>query len=83
LSRALGREDDEEAADTQCAPEYPIVPKFSEQYDYVVIFSRNSVDFANLCQLLRLETARSYKNTAVGISRVLTYDQFTERWKTK
>lgn len=62
-------------------PEYPIVPKFSEKYDYVLVFCKNDIDFTNLCQLLSLETEKSYKNQAVGISRVITFDQFMNSWK--
>jgi hypothetical protein len=64
-------------------PDYPIEAKFSEEYDYVLIFSKNSVDFANLVQTLKLETKKSYKNTAVGVSRVLSYDQFMQLWRSR
>jgi len=83
FSRGLGIDGDEEGSDSRSNPEYPIVPKFSEAYDYVLIFSKNAVDFANLCQVLCLETEKSYKNTAVGVSRVLTYDEFMERWRSR
>ena len=78
MNRA-SEDDDEEAIE----PEYPIVPKFSEKYDYVLVFCKNDIDFTNLCQVLRLETQKSYKNEAVGISRVLTYDEFMSAWKSR
>lgn len=74
---------DNEEGGEESVPEYPIVPKFSEKYDYVLIFCKNDIDFTNLCQLLSLETEKSYKNQAVGISRVLTYDQFMNQWKSR
>jgi hypothetical protein len=83
FSKAFAGEDGEEGTTARDEAEYPIVPRFSEEYDYAIIFSKNSVDFAHLAQLLGLETKRSYKNTAVGISRVLTYEEFMERWRSK
>ena len=73
----------EEEGAEQSEPQYPIVPKFSEKYDYVLVFCKNDIDFTNLCQILQLETQKSYKNEAVGISRVLTYDQFMTAWKSR
>jgi hypothetical protein len=73
----------EEGEDENSEPEYPIVPKFSERYDYVLVFTKNDIDFTNLLQLLGLETQKSYKNQAVGISRVMTYDQFMSAWKSR
>lgn len=82
FSSMMNRTEDEDGGE-DAPPEYPIVPKFSERYDYVLIFTKNEIDFTNLCQLLRLETTKSYKNEAVGISRVLTYDQFMSAWKSR
>jgi hypothetical protein len=81
FSSMLGRSD--EIEDELSEPEYPITAKFSERYDYVLVFCKNDIDFTNLCQLLGLETQKSYKNQAVGISRVLTYDQFMRAWKSR
>lgn len=78
MNRAFDDDDEE-----KIEPEYPIVPKFSEKYDYVVVFCKNDIDFTNLVQLLKLETTKSYKNEAVGISRVITYDQFMSAWKSR
>jgi hypothetical protein len=82
FSSIMSRSEEDEEAEAG-PPEYPIVPKFSEKYDYVLVFCKNDIDFNNLCQILRLETTKSYKNEAVGISRVLTYDQFMSVWKSK
>lgn len=82
FSSMMNRTDDEEDGEV-VQPEYPIVPKFSEKYDYVLVFTKNDIDFNNLCQLLRLETTKSYKNEAVGIPRVMTYDQFMSAWKSR
>jgi hypothetical protein len=81
FTKASGVQGDED--EDRPEAEYPIEARFSEEYDYVLIFSKNSVDFAHLAQMLRLETKRSYKNTAVGVSRVLTYEEFMERWRSK
>ena len=83
FSRTLGPEGDEEGSDSRGNPEFPIVPRFSERYDYLLVFCKNEVDFANLSQLLKLETQKSYKNTAVGISRVLGYDRFMQLWRNR
>jgi hypothetical protein len=82
-SQIGGREDGEEDEGDGAAPEYPITAKFSERYDYVLVFCKNDIDFTNLCQTLKLETEKSYKNRAVGVSRVLTYDQFMALWKSR
>jgi len=81
FSRGLGGTDGEDEEELRGECEYPIAPKFSENYDYVIIFCKNSVDFANLNQALKLETEKSYKNTAVGVSRVIDYDTFMRLWK--
>jgi hypothetical protein len=82
FSSMMNKQNEEDDTESE-EPRYPIVPKFSERYDYVLVFTKNDIDFTHLCQLLGLETQKSYKNEAVGISRVLTYDQFMHAWKSK
>ena len=85
LNLSFGRLLDDEQADLAVTeqPEYPIVPRFSERYDYVVIFCKNDIDFTNLAQLMQLRTEKSMKNSGVGIGRVLTYERFMELWKSR
>lgn len=83
FSSMMNRHLDEDEEEERSEPEYPIVPKFSEKYDYVVVFCKNDIDMTNLVQLLKMETTKSYKNQAVGISRVITYDQFMSAWKSR
>jgi hypothetical protein len=57
-------------------PVYPIVPKFSEKYDYVVIMANNEIDLSYLDSFFELESQKSYKNTRVGVGRVVTFEKF-------
>ena len=61
--------------------EMPIVPKFSEQYDAVIIVSTNSIDTSFLETALRIDSARSYKNSRTGKAMIITVNQFKEAWE--
>jgi len=65
--------------DNNC--EYPIVPKFSEQYSSVVIFSKNELDANWLKNVLRIESKKDYKNEHIGECNVLNVKQFQEFWE--
>lgn len=67
--------------DKEKEPIYPIAARFDEKYDYVVIFAKNATDWAFLETILELETKKSFKNKAVGICRVLTVQEFAQRWR--
>ena len=54
----------------------PIIPKFSEKYDCVVIISDNVTDTAYLKTRLGVQKCQSYKNTRTGEGMVITVDQF-------
>jgi hypothetical protein len=56
-------------------PVFPITPKFNEAYDYVVILATNETDTAWLHTSFDLRREASYKNTNVGLSRVMTVDR--------
>jgi hypothetical protein len=57
---------------------YPIVPMLSEQYNYVVIFATNEIDCAYLENFFGLEKQQSYKNSRIGVGRVVTFDKFSK-----
>lgn len=57
-------------------PVYPIVPVLSEKYDYVVIMATNEVDVAYLENFFDLQVQKSYKNSKVGVGRVVPFDKF-------
>tara|TARA_B110000908_G_C10094175_1_gene375493 strand:- start:14 stop:652 length:639 start_codon:yes stop_codon:yes gene_type:complete len=61
--------------------EMPIVPKFSESYDSVIIFANNELDFNWLKNVMKITQAKDYKNTRIGESRVLTVKQFQKIWE--
>lgn len=63
------------------SPTYPIVPKFSEKYDCVIIFATNEIDWQFLATNLQLEQNKSYKNKAIGQSHVVTAEKFAELWR--
>ncbi len=54
----------------------PIIPKFSEKYDCVIILSDNVTDTAYLKTRLGVQKCQSYKNTRMGEGMVITVDQF-------
>lgn len=63
--------------------EMPIVPKFSETYDSVTIFSTNELDFNFLRNVLKLESKKCYKNTRVGTCYVMTATEFAQIWQSQ
>jgi hypothetical protein len=63
--------------------EYPITPRFSERYDYVLIFCKNEIDFTHLADTLKLRHEKGYKSTMFGLGRVIPYDRFMELWNTR
>lgn len=74
----LEDEEDEDNLGTSDEPVYPLSPKFSEKYSYVVIMTTNEIDQVQLETMLGLETAQDYKTSNIGLGRVITYDRFKE-----
>jgi uncharacterized protein YggL (DUF469 family) len=63
---------------------YPIVPKFSEKYDAVLILSDNDTDTAHLETILCIEKARTYKELVDhGKGMVITARRFFELWNSR
>jgi len=62
-------------------PKYPIVPKFSEKYHAVIIVVDNDINFVNLIEKLGLETMQSYKTNRIGMTKIISYEQFDAKWK--
>lgn len=65
---------------------FPIVSRFSEKYDCVLIISDNETDTAYLETVLGIRKEQSYKlhkNPVVGKSMVITARRFQEIWKSK
>lgn len=54
----------------------PIIPKFSEKYDCVIILSNNVTDTAYLKTKLGVQKCQSYKNKRTGEGMVITVEQF-------
>ena len=61
--------------------EMPIVPKFSEKYNAVIIFSENELDMNWLRNVLNLKVEKDYKNTRVGESHVMNVKDFQKIWE--
>lgn len=59
-------------------PTYPITPRLNEKYDFVVIFAENETDFTWLQTRFDLQREKSYKNSAVALSHVLTVSRLQE-----
>jgi hypothetical protein len=69
---------------TNCV--YPIVPRFSEKYDAVIIISENETDLAFLESALQIRKEQSYKDhrkKTIGKSMVITAGRFQELWKSR
>ncbi len=54
----------------------PIVPKFSEKYDAVIIISKNSIDTAFLETALKIDKEKSYKNSRTGKAMIIDVEHF-------
>jgi len=63
--------------------ELPIVPKFSEKYNAVMIFCDNEMDENWLRNVLKLKKARDYKTERVKETSVITVKEFQKLWKSK
>jgi len=63
--------------------EMPIVSKFSEKYDCVIIMSDNEIDTSYLETTLNIEKAQSYKNTHMGKAMVINVEQLKKSIETK
>lgn len=62
---------------------YPLVPKFSEKYDCVIIVSKNSIDTTFLKNSLGIAKAQSYKNSRTGEAMVIDINQFKKQWESR
>ena len=68
------------------APVYPIAPKFSEHYDFIMIFTETELDYMWLKNTFGLETKQNYKSQQVGECRVIKVSEFMklyEKWTAK
>lgn len=74
LLARLFKDDDTQAA----TPVYPIVPNAGEHYSYVLVISTSVVDDSWLATAFDLRAERSYKNSKVGLSRVVTVSRLRE-----
>lgn len=59
----------------------PIVQKFNERYNSVLIFSNNEMDFNWLRNVLDLKRKKDYKNTRIGETLVITVQEFQKIWE--
>ena len=68
-------------ADTGPGGKFPIVPQLDEGYDFVVLFATRDTDFAWLQTVLDLP--KKNDKGRIGTSRVLTVEEFKERWASR
>lgn len=54
----------------------PLIPKFSEKYDCVIIISDNTIDTTFLETALKIDKAKSYKNSRTGKAMVIDVEHF-------
>lgn len=61
---------------------YPIVPRFSEAYNYVLIFCTTEIDFLNLQEMLELgRAACRFNPKRIGLGRVVKFADFKALWE--
>ena len=54
--------------------EMPLVPKFSEKYDAVIIVSENAIDTTFLKTTLKIDKSKSYKNQHTGEAMIINVE---------
>jgi len=64
-------------------PAYPIVQKFSEKYDAIIIVSDNEIDTNFVIEVLELGQVKDYKSTSTGQSHVINASEFMKLWRSK
>lgn len=57
---------------------YPLVPKFSEKYDCIIIVSTNTIDTTFMENALKVTKSQSYKNSRTGKAMVISVEQFKQ-----
>lgn len=62
---------------------YPLVPKFSEKHDALIIVSHNQTDTAFLETVLCVQKSQSYKNSRTGKAMIIDVDHFRKQWENK
>ncbi len=68
---------DEALTKEQADPVFPLVPRMSETYDYVIVIAKNEIEKANLHNFFELEANIDYKvPSRVGVGRVVTFEKF-------
>jgi hypothetical protein len=68
-------------ADTDDAPKYPLVPHFDEAYDALVIVCKKTSEFSWLVTTMNLGKKQS--KTKVGMTRVISLEEFREKWENR
>lgn len=62
---------------------YPLVPRYDEKYEAIVIMCTSSIDTTFIKDVLGIGKAMSYKNNKVKETSIITADQFLKKWKSK
>lgn len=70
------QQDKEEADLEAVTPEFPLTPRMSEKHSYVLVMVTNEIEKASLETILKLKIVQDYKNSKVGVGRVLTFENF-------
>jgi hypothetical protein len=65
-------------AQAEAGAELEISNELMEEYEYVVIFAKNSIDKNNLFEMLDIQREKNYKSTHIGVGRVVDYAKFVK-----
>lgn len=65
---------------TNADADMPVVPKFNEKYQTVMIFCDSELDFNWLRNVLGLKKTKDYKTSRIGETLVISVKQFQEVW---
>ncbi len=60
---------------------YPIVPKFSEKHDAIIIISNSEIDTVFMENALDIGSVVSYKNSHTGKATIIDVNQFKKAWE--
>lgn len=78
-----GKGDKDSGLPTVGEPRYPIVPKYDEKYEAIVIVCSNVIDTTFIKNVLGIGQMMSYKNKTVKETSVIPSKQFIEKWRAK
>lgn len=79
----LSEYEQEFASHTDETAIYPIVRRYSESYNAIIIVVENDIDLTAVEEALSLGKTQSYKNNSFGTTHVISAEDFLKLWHTR